>query len=173
MWRDFRFAARSLRKASGFTATCVLTLAVGVGTLEHSVSDAIAQPRFRSVVFGALSTIAVVLAALGLAGLIAYSISQRTAEIGIRMALGASTDDILRMIVGEASILSLTGIGVGIVVAFASARVLRSLLYQVGPDDPVSFVTASVALFGIALAAAYVPARRVTCIDPATALKAE
>ena len=141
--------------------------------LEDEVTEAIAGPRFRTFVLTALSTIAVLHASLGLAGVVGYSVSQRTREIGIRVALGASTNDVLKMVVEEGAVLALAGVAGGVVVAYLGARGLAGVLYGVAPHDPLSFAAAAVGLFGVALVASYVPARRATRIDPVMALRAE
>ena len=144
-----------------------------MSTLDDVVSEAAAQPRFRTLLLAALAALALALAAVGLYGVVSYSVSQRTAEIGIRMALGATASDVVRMIVGEGMWLALGGVALGIAGAYALSRTLATLLYGVDPTDPASFVFGSTFLVIFALLASYVPARRATRIDPAVALRAE
>jgi putative ABC transport system permease protein len=144
-----------------------------VSTLDGMVSDAASQPRFRTVLLASCATLALVLAAAGLYGVIAYTVSRRTTEIGIRMALGAGTADIIVMVVGEGVRLSIVGIVIGIAAALALTRLVSSLLYGVAPADPVSFVISAVVLLAIALLSSYLPARRAAEVDPLVALRAE
>ena len=123
-----------------------------------------------SVAFGLL---ALVLAATGLYSVVAYSVSQRTREIGIRMALGAQAGDVLRMIAGQGMMLTLVGVAIGLAAAFLATRILVSLLYGVATGDAVIFVGIPVLLGIVAFLACYVPARRATRVDPAVALRYE
>jgi putative ABC transport system permease protein len=144
-----------------------------VSTLGDVVLDAAAQPRFRTLLLGTLAALALALAAVGLYGVVSYSVSQRNAEIGIRMALGATARDVVGMIVREGFVLAAAGVVIGVAGAYALSRTLDALLYGVAATDPASFVFASAVLFLFSLVASYLPARRATRIDPATALRAE
>ena len=144
-----------------------------IGTLDEVVADAAAQPRFRTMLLAALAGLALALSAVGLYGVIAYSVSQRTMEIGIRMALGARPGDVVRMIVREGLWLAIGGVAIGLVGAYALARALTALLYGIAPTDAASFAYASGALLLLALLASYVPARRASAIDPAVAIRGE
>src|SRR5439155_6592259 len=135
------------------------------------VSNAVAQPRFRTVLLSSLAGLALVLAAIGLYGVIAYSVAQRTNEIGVRMALGAGRADVMTLVLGEGIRLALAGVALGLVGAFALARALAALLYGVTATDGVSFAFASAFLLLVAIAASYVPARRATKVDPLVALR--
>jgi predicted permease len=140
-------------------------------TMEEYVDDALAQPRFRAALLGVFAAVALVLAAVGLYGMMAYSVAQRRQEIGIRLALGARPADVLRLIVGQGARLALLGVGLGVAGALALTRLLSGLLYSVTPNDPISFSAACALLLAVALAAAYLPARRAARVDPANVLR--
>jgi putative ABC transport system permease protein len=144
-----------------------------VNTLDDVISDEAAQPRFRTLVLAALAGLALTLAAVGLYGVVGYSVSQRTGEIGVRMAIGASATDIIMMIVREGMQMATVGVALGIAGAYALARLLTGLLYGVAPNDAPSFAIACLSLLLFALIATYSPAYRATRIDPSIALRAE
>jgi putative ABC transport system permease protein len=137
------------------------------------VSDATAQPRFRAVTLSAIAVITLLLATIGLYGVMAYSTTQRTAEIGVRMAVGAQRADVIRMVLGEGTRLAVAGIVIGLIAAYWSARLLASFLYGVTTTDLAAFAGAAICLFAVALAATYVPAVGAARVDPAVALRAE
>jgi putative ABC transport system permease protein len=145
----------------------------GVRALDAVVSDAAAQPRVRTVLLAAIAGLALLMAIVGLYGVVAYSVSQRTREIGIRMALGARGGDVLAMVLWEGLQLAVAGISGGLVAAFAATRALTGLLYGIAPTDAVSFGFAGASLLIVALMASYVPARRATKVDPLVALRYE
>ncbi|HEX5483832.1 MAG TPA: ABC transporter permease [Terriglobia bacterium] len=147
--------------------------AYNIKTLDELLAGSVAQPRFVTLLLGAFAALALLLAAVGLYGLIAYSVARRTHEIGIRMALGAQKRDVLRLVVGQGMILTLIGVGIGIIGALGLTRFLSSLLYGVKPTDPVTFVAVSLILTAVALLACYIPARRAMKIDPMEALRYE
>jgi putative ABC transport system permease protein len=144
-----------------------------VSTLDGMVSDAASQPRFRTVLLMSCAALALVLAAAGLYGVIAYTVSRRTTEIGIRMALGASTADVIVMVVGEGARLSVAGLVIGVAAAAAFTRLMSGLLYGVAPADPTSFVIAAAVMLAIALVSTCLAARRAADVDPLVALRAE
>ena len=141
--------------------------------MDDVFSASVAKTRLVMLLFGIFSIFALLLASIGIYGVIAYSVAQRTHEIGIRLALGAQTRDVLRMIITQGMILALIGAGLGLAGAFAATRVMRRLLYGVSPTDPLIFVGVSLLLTVVALLACYMPARRATKVDPMIALRYE
>jgi putative ABC transport system permease protein len=140
-------------------------------TMEEYVDDALAQPRFRAALVGVFALVALALAAVGLYGVIAYSVAQRRQEIGVRLALGARPIDVVRLVVGQGVRMALAGVGLGVAGALALTRLLSGLLFAVTPSDPLSFSAACAVLLCVALAAAYLPARRAAQVDPAIVLR--
>jgi putative ABC transport system permease protein len=137
------------------------------------VSDSMAQPRFNGALLGVFAGVALLLTAIGLYGVIAYSVTQRTQEIGIRMALGARPDDVLRLIVGQGMALVAIGVVLGLGGAFAASRLIRGLLFDIGATDPLTFASVAALIMLIALLACYIPARRAMKVDPMIALRCE
>jgi putative ABC transport system permease protein len=144
-----------------------------VKTMDERIATSLAPQRFAATLLAVFAALAVLLAALGLYGLMSHSVSQRTSEIGIRMALGASRADVLALFVKEGLRLALTGVALGIAGAFVLARFLASLLYGVKPGDPLTFIAVSLILTAVALVACYIPAWRAANIDPMVALRYE
>ena len=142
-------------------------------TLEQLLSTSVASRRFNMLLLGIFAGVALVLAAVGLYGVMSYSVSWRTREIGIRMALGAKRADVLRLVVRQGMTTTLIGLALGLVGAFSISRVLRGLLYGVSSTDPLTFVAVSIVLLIVALLACLVPARRATRVDPIIALRTE
>jgi putative ABC transport system permease protein len=146
---------------------------VNVRTMEANIAGTVAQPRFRTWLLGIFAVVALILAAVGIYGVMSYSVNQRTGEIGVRMALGAGAMDVFRLIVGQGLWLALAGVSIGLLIAAALTRVLRTFLFGVSALDPVTFLGMAVALSAVGLAASYLPARRATKVDPMVALREE
>lgn len=144
-----------------------------IATLDEIASAAVAEPRFQAVLLGSFGALGLVLAMVGIYGVISYGVTQRTHEIGVRMALGAQPPNVLRMVIREGMLLAGMGIIAGVGGALALGRVLQSLLFEIKPTDPATFVGVSIALALVALAACYIPARRAMRVDPIVALKYE
>jgi predicted permease len=141
--------------------------------MEELISNSVAQPRFYVLLLTVFAALALILAAVGVYGVMSYSVTLRTRDIGIRMALGARPGDIFKHIVGQALVLALIGLGVGIVLAIASTRVMTSLLFGTSPADPLTLAATALVLLAVALLASYIPARRATKVDPMVALRYE
>jgi putative ABC transport system permease protein len=144
-----------------------------VHRLTEYLLDAVAQPRFNALLLSVFAGLALVLTAVGLYGVLAYAVALRTREIVIRMALGARRSDVLRMVVRRGLSLALTGVGIGLLAALLTTRLLRGLLFHVAPTDPATFVATGLVLAAVALAASWLPARRATRLNPMEALRRE
>jgi len=144
-----------------------------VQTLDDLVSDSMGQRRLSMVLLGTFSGIALLLASVGIYGVMSYSVAQRTREMGIRMALGAKQRDVLRLVLRQGMTLVLIGVGIGVLAALALTRVIANQLYAVRPTDPTTFTAVAVLLAGIALVATLLPAWRATRVDPVVALRDE
>jgi predicted permease len=179
--RDMTLAVRtSLDPASVTSAIREQVFAIDKGlplyniaTMDQLVSNSVAQPRLNLSLLVAFAVLALALAAVGVYGVMAYAVTQRTQEFGIRMALGASSADVLRQVFFEGGRLAALGLGLGLIAALALTRLMASLLYGVKPSDPVSLGVAAALLAVVALAACYIPARRATRVDPLVALRYE
>jgi hypothetical protein len=143
-----------------------------VRTMNDVVDAALATPRLTGSLLGVFAAIALLLAAVGVYGVLAYLVSQRTHEIGIRLAVGADRTQVLRMVLRQGLSLALVGVVVGLLVGFALTRVMQSLLYEVSATDPITFAVVAIAVLLVALAASFLPARRATRVSPTIALGA-
>ncbi|HZS46475.1 MAG TPA: ABC transporter permease [Blastocatellia bacterium] len=161
-------AIRETLRSVGGTATLS-----NAKTMEEIKSDQLSNRRFALILIGFFSALALILASIGIYGVISYSVAQRTREIGIRMAVGASQRQVLAMVVGNAIKLALIGIAVGAAGAFGLTRFISFILYGVSPSDPLTFTGISIVLALVAIVASYVPARRAMKVDPNTALRYE
>jgi predicted permease len=144
-----------------------------IRTMNEVLASSVAEPRFRTYLLGAFAGTALLLAVIGVYGLVSYSVSQRTREIGIRVALGASSSQVIGPIVRHGMILALIGVGLGLVGAVFAGQVVASFLYGVQPTDPLTFTAVAVLLLAVAFVASYLPSRRALRVDPLTALRAE
>jgi predicted permease len=142
-----------------------------LGTMQARLDEFYAPRRFNLLLFGVFALVALLLASVGIYGVLAYAVTQRTHEIGIRLALGAQTQDVLWLIVRQGLALALIGVGLGLVAASALTRVLQNLLYGVSATDPATFVSIALLLLGVAFIASFIPARRATKVDPLIALR--
>jgi ABC-type antimicrobial peptide transport system permease subunit len=139
--------------------------------MENVVAEANAQPRFYLYLLGGFAAMALLLASAGIYGVMSYSVTQRTREIGVRLALGARRGNILTMVIAHALRLALTGAAAGIALALPLTRLMAGLLYGVQPSDPVTFVVVAALLIVVAFLASYLPARRAIHVDPMIALR--
>jgi putative ABC transport system permease protein len=144
-----------------------------VQTMEHIVSESVTEPRFNLFLLGLFGAIALLLSAAGIYGVTAYTVTQRTHELGIRVALGAQVSDVLKLVLGQGMAVIGMGLVIGLAAAFGLMRLLRSLLFGVGENDPLTFAAITLVLLFVALLACYLPARRATKVDPMIALRYE
>lgn len=144
-----------------------------IATMDQLVGDSLARSRFTTLLLSCFAAVALVLACIGIYGVMAYSVAQRTQEIGIRMALGAQRADVLRMVLKQGFRLAAVGVAIGVAGAVAVARLMTTLLYGVNPGDPLTFIGVAVLLASVALAACYIPAHRAMRVDPLIALRYE
>jgi putative ABC transport system permease protein len=145
----------------------------GVQPLTQAISDTVAQARFYTFLFALFGATGLILTLTGIYGVISYTVSQRTQEIGIRMALGAQTRDVMRLIVGQGMVTALIGVAIGLAGAYGLTRLMTSLLFNVTATDTLTFIAIPLMLIGVALAACFAPARRAAKVDPMIALRYE
>jgi len=141
--------------------------------MEEVVSRSISKQRLTMFLLTAFSALALVLSSVGIYGVISYLTGQRTHEIGVRVALGASSSDVLRMVLGEGMRITLIGVAIGLAAAFGLTRLITTIIYGVGATDPITFAAVAILLSAIALFACYIPARRAMRVDPMIALRYE
>jgi putative ABC transport system permease protein len=144
-----------------------------IQTMQRILDDSVAARRLNMALLSIFGAVALILASVGIYGVLSYSIAQRTHEIGVRQALGATTADVLKLVVGHGLRLVLAGVGIGLTGAFALTQVMKSLLFEVSATDPLTFAFIPLILTGVALLSSYVPARRAMKVDPMVALRYE
>jgi putative ABC transport system permease protein len=144
-----------------------------VNSMERVIADSVAQPRLTMILLGLFAVVALILAATGIYGVVSYSVAQRTQEIGLRMALGAQPIDILKLVIGQAMILAVIGILIGLGIAVAGTRLIASLLFEVGATDLITLIVTSLLLAAVTLLACFIPARRALKLDPLVAIRYE
>jgi putative ABC transport system permease protein len=142
-----------------------------VRTLESFVTENVASRRLSVVLLSLFAGLALLLASVGIYGVMSYGVTQRLREIGIRIALGAHSADVVRLVVKQGAILTLAGVAVGLIGSFALTRFMADLLFGIRPSDPITFLAVAVFLSIVAVAASYIPARRAAKLDPVTALR--
>ena len=144
----------------------------GIDTLEHIVRESIEQPRFLATLAVTFALLALILAAIGIYGVMAYAVSQRTTEIGVRVALGATRAEVFRLVLSDGLRITVAGLIVGLAASVLAARWLGSLLFGIEPGDPLTFASMIALLLSVAVLACVIPARRATRVDPMVALRA-
>jgi putative ABC transport system permease protein len=144
-----------------------------IRTMEEMVARSVSQRRFNLLLLAVFAIVALILAAVGIYGVMSYSVEHRTHEIGLRMALGAQTSDVLRMLLGQGMKLVTMGVALGLIAASALTRLISGLLFEVRATDPVTYVVIALLLAAVALLACYIPARRAAKVDPVEALRFE
>ncbi len=167
---DWRAQAASFEDLAALDPDLALS---DVRTMDQRIADATARPRISTVVLVSFAIVALLLAAIGIYGVISYGVAQRTRELGIRLALGAASGSVLGLVLRQGMVPVGAGIATGVVAAWAGTRLLRSLLFQTGATDAITFVAVALFLAGTALAACYLPARRAARSDPMAALRAD
>jgi putative ABC transport system permease protein len=146
---------------------------VKIRTMEENVAASVAQPRFRTVLLAILAGLALLIAAVGIYGVMSFAVTQRTREIGTRMALGSTPAQVFKLVIGDGLRLTAIGVVVGLILGIIVARYLASLMFQMGAIDPLALSIVTVLLVAVALLACYIPARRATRVDPTIALRYE
>jgi len=141
--------------------------------MDDVVAKNLSARRFALEILGIFATVAFLLACIGIYGVVAYTLSQRTGEIGLRMALGAQRSDILRIVLGEGALIVVAGVGAGLFGSVMLTRFLQTMLFEIKPTDPITFTALTILLAGVALMASFIPARRASRIDPLVALRHE
>jgi len=145
----------------------------GSESMEDNIKDSLSSRRFTRLLLGVFAVLALVLAAVGIYGVVSYTVSQATHDIGVRMALGADARKVLSMVIGDAMKMALVGIVIGLALGFAATRAMKSLLFGVSAADPLTFTAVAIAIAAVTALASYVPARRATKVDPTIALRVQ
>jgi ABC-type antimicrobial peptide transport system permease subunit len=145
--------------------------AANIRTMDDVIAQSVATPRLNMLLLAVFAALALALSAIGLYGVVAYSVAQRTQEIGVRIAIGAERLDVVRLILREAAVIAAAGVAVGILAALMLSNVMRSLLFGITPRDPVTFIVCGAALLVVALVASAIPAVRATRVEPVSALR--
>jgi putative ABC transport system permease protein len=146
---------------------------INLRTMDELMTDAVAPPRFRTILVSLFAVVGLLLAAIGIYGVMAYAVTERTHELGVRMALGADRRDVLRIVLGEAAWLAAGGVALGVAGALGATRLIGALLFGVTATDALTFCAIAMLLASTALVASYIPARRATQVDPMVALRYE
>jgi len=144
-----------------------------ITTMEHSIGDSLQGQRFQTLLLGLFASVALVLASVGIYGVVAWNVTQRTREIGVRLALGATRRNVLTLVIGQSMRIVLLGIALGTFASFALAHLMQKTVFGISPFDPLTFVLVILLLSGSALLACWLPARRATKVNPIEALRAE
>ncbi|MGH9935971.1 MAG: FtsX-like permease family protein, partial [Blastocatellia bacterium] len=179
--RKMTFAARTTQEPEALTSAIRRQIQsldsdqpiANVNAMEQLFDRSVARRRFSLLLFGVFAITALILASAGIYGVISYTVAQNTREIGIRVALGAQANDVLKLVIGQGMALALTGVGAGLIVSFALTRLIASILFGVSPTDLPTFIGVSLLLAIVALLACWIPARRATKADPMVALRRE
>jgi putative ABC transport system permease protein len=144
-----------------------------IRTMDDIIGESLSQRRFNTILLGLFAFVAIALAAVGIYGVMSYSVTQRTREMGIRMALGAKQSDVTRLVISSAAKFALIGVVIGVVIAAISSRLISSLLFGVTATDPMTFVATALLLAAVTLLASYIPSRRAASTDPIAALRCD
>ena len=144
-----------------------------IRSMDEIRSESVASERLNLTLLSIFAGIALILAIVGIYGVMSYTVTQRTHEIGIRMAIGAQPSDVFKMVIGQGMLLALIGVGLGLIGAFALTRLMATMLFDVAPTDPVTFAVIAVLLTSVALVACFIPGRRATKVDPVISLRYE
>jgi putative ABC transport system permease protein len=179
--RDFNLVMRTMAEPSSLATAAQRAardverdfIITQVRTMDDLLAVSVTQPRFNMILFGGFALLALGLGAVGIYGVISYTVAQRTREIGVRMALGAQSRDVLKLVVAEGMALAASGVGIGLLASFALTRLMKTLLFGVSAADPLTFGSIALLLTGVALLACFIPARRAAKVDPMIALRCE
>jgi putative ABC transport system permease protein len=165
-------AAQNAVRAAFHSVDPTLPIA-GVATMDQLIEQSTGSRRFAMLLLGGFAALAMVLASIGLYGVMSYTVTQRSRELGVRVALGADTRAVMGLVMGQGARLALVGVGIGLATSLAVTRLLKNMLFNLSATDPATFVSISLLLIAVALLASYLPARRATRVDPMQSLRAE